>query len=211
MSLQKWLGKGKRVSIGGKEFLVMPLPLKTLYDVWDWLEQNCKDTIQEVLEEMKTSTTAPNALELIGRVLRRVNLVDVAHHVLTITKNPETGKPLNEVSKEFLMEYLDLPSSKEFAVVFVEVNQLEDMIKNLQRLPIAQKVMDLVQTTLGLPFLNLLQQNMDSLQQKSGSSPSNKSDSISGAGTTAEPESPLTTKKPSETQGEQNPKEPLVM
>ena len=206
MNLSKWLARGTKVSIGGKDFVLMPLPLKKLYDVWEWLEQSCRETIEDALEEMKTSTTPPNPLELIGRVLRKVDMVDVIYMLLTMSKNPETKQPINDVTKEFLGEYLDVPAAKDLAVKFVEVNQLEDIVKNLQRLPIAQKVTELLQTTLGLPFLSSLQPSTDSRQEESEGTQSHKSSAISKPDTKEGlEESPLQEEKQKETN------KPLVM
>jgi hypothetical protein len=194
MSLEKWLARGRKIMIGGKEFILMPLPLKRLYEVGVWLSENCNDVVQEVLASKNIKNINP--MDMATKVLLRVDMSVIAYDLLIRAKNPETGKSINDgLTREFLDEYLDTVAAQEFVKTFVEINELPNLIKNLQRLPVVQELMEIASSTFGRPYLNSLLPNTDSTQTLSEGSRSPKSTDTSTAATSNEQESgkPMTT------------------
>ena len=177
MSLDKWLARGKPIMIGGREFLVMPLPLTRLHELGIWLETNCKEVVREFFADAKAEK--PNPLVMVSKVLMRVDTAEVIHNLLITPKNPETREPINSVTLDFISEYLDVPSAHEFYTAFVEVNDLESLLKNLQRLPIVKNLMEAASLTFGIPFLSSLEQSTVSHQKRSEGLPSRKSTATS--------------------------------
>jgi len=187
VSLDTWLKKSVKVEVGGRELFLAPLPLARLVEIGHWLEDNCNEVVQDVLDEMKVSKETPNPLSLITKVLLRVNMSDVSMQLFARAKKPGGNELLNsDLSKEFFDEYLDIPTVKEIFEKFVAVNQLEDLIKNLYRLPIVKKVMEAGLLTYGIPYLNSLPQSMDSAPVKSEGSLSPKSTTTSAQVTSEE-------------------------
>jgi hypothetical protein len=170
-----WLARGKKINIGGRELTLMPLPLSRLVQIGHWLQDNCNAVVQEVLYEMKAGGDAPNPLALVSRVLLRVDISEVALELFSIPKDAE-GKPLNpNLSKEFFSENLDIPTAHELYNKFVELNQLESLVKNLQSLPVVRKILDAAMTTFGIPYLNSLPLSTNLDQKTSEGSPIPKS------------------------------------
>jgi hypothetical protein len=183
MSLDIWLSRGKKVAIGGREFMLVPLPLKRLYEIGTWLEENCNDVVKEVLATAKNSSDV-NPFGMVTKVLLRVNANVIVYQLLSRPKNPDTGEPLNTITQDFIDEYLDPPTAQEFFKVFIEINQLEDLIKNLQRLPVIRRLMEVALDTFGLRYLNSLLPSTDSVPKTSEGSLSPRSTGTSTAATT---------------------------
>src|SRR5271170_4508801 len=188
MSLEVWLASGQKVKIGGKEFMLTPLPLRHLVALGKWLEENCNDVVKGVIAQAKASTEM-NPFGMVTEILLRVNLNDIIFMLLSKPKDPDTGEPINKITKEFVDDYLDTVSARSFIQAFITVNDLEELIKNLRRLPIIEKLMDAAMSTFGLPYLNSLQPNTDLTQSTSEGSPSLKSTATSAEGTTEKPDS----------------------
>lgn len=186
MSLEVWLQLGKPVTIGGKEMLVMPLPLPRLREAIVEFDKRIWEMFKEMRED-KVET--PNLMQFIVDIINSFDTTELAYKLLTIPKNPETNRPVNDVTKEFLDEYLDIPSMRKLMVTFVEVNEIEGLIKNLQSLPMLKKLMEAATTTYGVKFLNFLQQNTASNLGRSQNSLSPRSTDTSVPDTTGTPES----------------------
>ncbi len=154
---------------------MMPLPLKRLYSVGGWLEKNANEVIRETIAGMKEKNP-PNPITLVSRVLARVDVSQLLCDIFSMPKDPETGKQLNpDLTKGFFDEYLDVPTGHKLFLDFVEINDVEQLIKNLQSLPAVKRLMEAGSLAFGIPFLNTLQQNTDSAQMKSEGSPSPRS------------------------------------
>ena len=154
---------------------MMPLPLSRLYSIGTWLETNATDVIKETIAATR-SGEVPNPMTLVARVLLRVDVSELVLNILTLPKNPETGKQINEgLTREFFDDYLDVPTAQDLFKQFIELNDLENLIKNLQSLPVVKKLMEASSLTFGIPFLSSLQQSTDSTQNKSEGSHSPKS------------------------------------
>jgi hypothetical protein len=176
MSLDVWLSRGKKVQIGGRDLIMMPLPLSKLKQIGHWLEDSCDDLVREVRTEIRAGAAAPNPLTMVTRILLKVDVVETVFEIFSLPKDPVTREPINkDLSKEFFEEYLDIPASHSVYNAFVELNQLEKLLKNLQSLPIAKDLMTAGMSTFGIPFLNTLLQNTDSAQKTSGGSLTRKS------------------------------------
>lgn len=175
MSLEVWLKKGKSITVGGRELLMMPLPLTKLFSIGSWLEENSNEVIHETIKSTEPGKV-PNPLVLVTKVLNKVDTSELALTIFSYPKNPETGELLNKgLSKQFFDDYFDIPTAHEAYKLFVELNQLEELIKNLQSLPVIKKLMEAASLTFGIPYLSSLQQNMDSTQSASEGSRSRKS------------------------------------
>lgn len=189
MSLDVWLRKGEKVQIGGRELILMPLPLSRLVEIGHWLEENCNEVVQDVIEELRGGKEAPNPLGLVTKVLLKVNTSQVAMEIFARSRKPGTKELLNtDLTVEFFEEYLDTPAAQELFRKFIKVNQLEDLIKNLWSLPIVKKVIEAGALVYGIPFLSSLQQSTDSVQSKSEGSHSHKSMDTSQPATSDEQE-----------------------
>lgn len=179
MSLDAWLSRGKKVQIGGRELTMMPLPLSRLVGIGHWLEENCNDVVQEILSDMRSGKAAPNPLGMITQVLLRVDLSETALMIFGLPKDND-GNPINKnLTKQFFEDYLDIPTAHDLFNVFIEVNDLPNLVKNLQSLPIVKQVMEAWTLTFGIPFLTSLHQNTDLAQKTSGGSPTLKSTDMS--------------------------------
>lgn len=176
-----WLKSGRKVTVGGRELILMPLPLTRLYKVLDWLEEASKDVIKETITA--ESKEIPNPLILIGRVLNKVDMPVLINEIFSAPKDPDTREPLNKgISKEFFEEYLDIATAHKIAKAFFEINELGDILKNLQSLPLVKELNKAASLTFGIPSLNSLQQSMDTPQSKQEGSLSPKStDSLTPA------------------------------
>lgn len=180
MSLDVWLKKGTKVEVGGRELILMPLPLSKLMAIGHWLEDNTNDVVHELLSTLRKGESIPNPLNWVAKILLRVNVSEVALTMFETPKDPMTGKKLNDkLTVEFFDEYLDAPTAKEIFEKFVKVNQLEELVKNLSSLPIIKKLIEAGTLAFGIPFLNSLQQSTVSAQTKSEGSPSLKSTDMS--------------------------------
>lgn len=171
MSLEVWLASGRKVTVGGRELLMMPLPIRRLHGLGNWLEESTK---QILLEKLKTDEVVKDPFVIVKEVLLKV---DLSLLCMTIFDRKDfDGNPLNErLTKDFFDEYLDTPTIQVIVKTFIEVNQVEDLIKNLSSLPVVRKVMEAMSLTFGLPFLNSLRPSTASPQNKSEGSLSRKS------------------------------------
>lgn len=186
MSLDIWLKRSKQVTVGGRELYMMPLPLNRLYEIGRWLETNANDVIKETISTSKDGTV-PNPIGLITTVLMRVDVSEMALKIFSTPKNPDTDEPLNpNLTKQFFDDYLDVPTAQELFYVFVELNDLERLIKNLRSLPMIRSLMEASSLAFGIPFLNSLRQNTASAQTQLGGSPSLKSTDTSQPASNAE-------------------------
>lgn len=175
MSLEVWLKTGRKVTVGGRELTMMPLPLRRLYSVGSWLENNATDVVKETIAATNEGEV-PNPMVLVARVLMRVDVAELAYAIFSLPKDPETGEQINKgLSKEFFDDYLDTPTAQKLFKEFIEINDLESLIKNLQSLPVVKKLMEASSLTFGIPFLSSLQQSTASTQNKPEGSPSPKS------------------------------------
>jgi hypothetical protein len=175
MSLDVWLKRGKTVNVGGRDLVMLPLPVTRLFKVMYWLEENANDVIRDTIQTTEPGKV-PNPMVLVTRVLAKVDMSQVIFDVLIYPKNPDTKKPINEgLTKEFVEEYLDIPTANALVKAFVQLNEIEDIIKNLQSLPVVKKLMEAASLTFGIPYLSSLQQSTGSAQTQSEGSRSLKS------------------------------------
>jgi hypothetical protein len=152
-----------------------PLPLRTLYSVGEWLEENSNGVIKETTMGLKPGEV-PNVLSLVTKIIMRVDVSKLIMDILALPTNPETLKPLNELpNKEFFDKFLDITTAHQVYKVFSELNDLEALIKNLQSLPMVSKLMEISSLTFGIPYSNILRQNTGSRQSKLEGSHSHKS------------------------------------
>jgi len=175
-ALDVWLGLGKKVQVGGKEFVLMPLPLSRLRKIGDWLQNATLDEVKDVVREAKATS---DPWKSVAAILKRIDIHDVVFHLFADPKDTEGTQVNPEITKEFLEEYLDTPTVRRIFKAFIEVNELEETIKNLSDLPGARRLMEALTITFGLPFLNSLQQSMGFDPNRSESSPVPRSTDIS--------------------------------
>lgn len=183
--LEVWLARGAKVTVGGRELILMPLPLSRLHSMAAWLEVNANDVVQEVLATMSTSKKNPNPFEMVSKVLLRINVSEVVFELFCWPKNPETGELLNSsLTKEFFDDYLDVPTAHEIFQKLVQLNELGALLKNLQSLPVIKKLWEAATLTYGIPFLNSFQLSTDFPLNKQENSPFPKSTDMSQPATT---------------------------
>jgi hypothetical protein len=165
-SIDVWLKRGKKVEIGGRDLYMMPLPLSKLIGVGTWLEESSNDVVSETLKNVEPGKV-PNVMVLVAKVLNKVNVSQVAFEIFSLPKDPETRESVNKnLSKEFFDEYLDIPTANILVKTFVELNDIPEIIKNLQSLPVVKRLSEAASLTFGIPFLNSLLQNTVSTQTK---------------------------------------------
>lgn len=183
--LELWLQEGRKIRIGPKEFYLMPMPLSKFRYFRDWLDTTTKDVILQALKEEKN----PGPWSLVIDVVKQVDIYDFILKAFD-RKDPDTGEPINKgLNREYLEEYLDTPTTRKIIFTFIEVNDLEEALKNLQRLPMVNQILEAVKQTFGLPFLKHLDMNMASVQPTLEGSASPKSASTSEAASEGTPES----------------------
>src|SRR5579885_1669377 len=135
MALDVWLKRGKTVNVGGKDLYMMPLPIKKLFAIGYWIEENSKDVIQEAINNFEPGQQL-NPLVLVVRVLSKIDVSHLAYQIFSIPKDPITKEQVNkDISVEFFEDYLDIPTAHLVAKTFIELNDVEEIIKNLQSLP----------------------------------------------------------------------------
>lgn len=174
MSLEIWLASGKTVIIGGKDFVMMPFPLGRLRSVMDGLQKEVEQTLRESAKKQDAGSFDP--FEFIAEVLRRIDAVKVVYNILSEPRDPFSGEKVNpNLDSEFIEIYLDLPTLRKLIVTFVEVNELEETLKNLQSLPGIKALLDSTATIFGVGLLSTLQPSMGSVPSRSDDSPSLKS------------------------------------
>jgi hypothetical protein len=155
---------------------MMPLPLQRLIGIGEWLEENCAEVVHEMISNVNGGAESPNPMVLVTRVLGKIDVAQLALNIFSYPKDPDTMEPLNpKLSKEFYVEFLDIPVAHKLFKDFVEINDIGELIKNLQSLPVVRKIMEAANLTFGIPYLNTLLANMDSTQKMSEGSPSLKS------------------------------------
>lgn len=175
MGLEVWLKSGKKVTIGGRELWLMPLPLTRLYSIGSWLETNATEVLKEAVAQTKAGEV-PNTMALVAKILLRVDVAELAFTIFNNPKDPETRERVNKgISKEFFEDYLDLKNAHTLFMEFVQLNDIENLIKNLQSLPMVKKLMEASSLTFGIPFLNSLPQSIASAQIRSEGSRSHRS------------------------------------
>jgi len=171
--LDLWLELGRKVSIGGREFHLMPLPLSRLRKALAVIDDRIAGFVKDFVIE--TDKGEMNVLRLISDVMNSFDAGQVVYDVLTFCKDPDTGEPINKVTKEWLDDVLDIPTLRKVIVEFVEVNEVEDIIKKAQSLPMVSQLLDAMKMTYGLALLKSSRQSTDSAPVRSESSPSPKS------------------------------------
>lgn len=180
-SLGKYCETGKKESIGGKEVVIMPLPISRLKKIAGYLQDHVDAHLTEMLASQKEN---PNIMQMVVDVLTAMDVCEIVFHALTTVKNPETGQPFNgDVTKEWLEDYLDIPTIQRLVPVFIEVNELESLIKNYQRLPLLGQIVESLKATFGIALLTSLPANMVSQLERPESSPSLSSMDSSEAST----------------------------
>lgn len=178
-ALELWLQKGKPINIGPKEFILFPLPLTEFSKVQNWIDGTTKDVLLEALKDEKT----PSPWSLIADVLKQVDVYELCLSVFS-TRHPETDETINkDLTREYLERYLDTPTIQKIILEFIKINDLEEAIKNLQRLPMVGSLMEALKSTFGLPFLTHLATSTDSPLGKSEGLASPKSSNTSGVAT----------------------------
>lgn len=178
-ALELWLQQGRPIPIGPKEFFLFPTPLAEFSKVQKWIDGTTKDMLIKALEEKDT----PSPWGLIADVLKQADVYELCLSLFS-TRHPETDEPINKgLTREYLEKYLDTPTTQKIILAFIEINDLGEALKNLQRLPMVGSLMEALKTTFGLPFLTHLAANTDSLTGKSEGSVSPKLSNTSGGAT----------------------------
>jgi hypothetical protein len=174
--LEIWLQQGKEIQVGPKTLLLLPTPLYKLRNVTKWLDETTKGVLLEALKDGDKDLTPWG---IMAGVVREVDMTELCLRIFE-RKNPQTGEVINAgIDKEFFEEYLDTPTARRIILAFIEINEIEDAIKNLQSLPVVRSLMEVLKSTFGLPFLKHLQENTDSGRGTSEGSASHKSSSTS--------------------------------
>lgn len=175
MSLEIWLKRGQKVTVGGRDLYLMPLPLQRLYGIGEWIEEQSKGVLNEAVAEIEPGKSI-NPLVIISKVMAKIDVSELAVIIFALPKDPETGKPINPpLTKEWCDSYIDIPTAHELFMKFIAMNQLEELIKNLRSLPVVKRLMEAADLTYGIPFLNSLPRNTDLNQTQLGGSLSHKS------------------------------------
>lgn len=178
-ALELWLQQGKPINIGPKEFLLFPTPLAEFSKVQKWIDGTTKDMLIEALKNQET----PSPWGLIADVLKQADVYDLCLGVFA-TRHPDTDEPINKgLTREYLEKYLDTPTTQKIIFAFIEINDLGEALKNLQRLPMVGSLMEALKSTFGLPFLTHLAANTDLPISKSGGSVSPRLSNTSGDAT----------------------------
>jgi len=156
MSLAIWLKVGQKVTVGGRELYMMPLPLRKLYGIGDWIEEQSKGVLSEVASDVSPGKSI-NPLVIISKVMTKIDVSELAVIIFNFPKDPDSGNLINPpTDKAFFDEYLDIPTAHQLFIKFIEMNQLEELVKNLRSLPVVKKLMEAASLTYGIPFLNSL-------------------------------------------------------
>lgn len=196
-SLDVWLKSSRKVTVGGRELFMMPLPLTKLYAIGRWLELNANDVVKETITATEPGEI-PNPMVLVARVLLKVDVNEIALQIFSLPKNPDNGEQVNKgLTKEFFDDYFDMPTAQLVFKEFVELNDIGNLIKNLQSLPVVKKLMEASSLTFGIPFLNSLRLSTDSNPNKLEGSPSPKSTDLSPQTTEGSSEKNQTENPPS--------------
>jgi hypothetical protein len=191
--LEIWLQQGKEIQVGPKTLLLLPTPLFKLRGVTRWLDDTTKGVL---LEAMKTGDKDLSPWGIMAGVVREVDVPELCVRIFE-RKNPQTGEPINStwkpyvpwiprwgrwipLDKAFFEEYLDTPTARRIVLAFIEVNDLEEALKNLQSLPVVSNLMEVLKSTFGLPFLTYLAKSTGSSPGTSEGSAFPKSSSTSG-------------------------------
>lgn len=175
MSLETWINQGRKVSVGGKELVMMPLPVVRLFRVLNWLENNANEVVRDTFRDAEPGKI-PSPMSLVTRVFGKVDMTQLVFDILSIPKDPDTGESINKgLTKEFIEDYLDIPTAHKLVQVFVEINDVPGIIKNLQSLPVIKKLTEAASLTFGIPYLNSLHQSTVSTPSASEGSHSHKS------------------------------------
>lgn len=176
-ALELWLQQGRPINIGPKEFILFPTPLTELSKVQKWIDGTTKDMLLEALKDEKT----PSPWGLIADVLKQADVYELCLNMFS-TRHPETDEPINkELTRVYLERYLDTPTTQKIVLTFIEINDLGEALKNLQRLPMVGSLMEALKSTFGLPFLTHLATSTDSPLGTSGGLVSPKSSNTSEA------------------------------
>jgi hypothetical protein len=187
MPLEVWLESGQDVFIGGRKFVLVPVPFSRLRNVAQGIEEHVRKEYQSLLKTPSENVDLPGFIQ---GVVKTIDFVDVVYHLLADPKNPEDGSPVNvDVKKEFIDDYLDTPTLRRFIQKFIQVNDLEETLKNLCGLPGVKQAVEGLMATFGLALLNSLRTSTGSPLDRSQPSPFRKSTGTSQPTTTETPES----------------------
>ena len=179
MSIETWLATGKKAPLGPMDVYVMPLPLDKLREIAVVLQEKVHEELVTILKKQQE---APDAFMFIGEVLGKIDAVDIVYSLLSEPAYPD-GKAVNkDLTRDHVKRYLDAPTIRGLFNVFVEVNELEELIKNLQSLPWASHLWEALTMTFGISLSNFLLPNMGLLPGKLESSLSHKSTGTSEPG-----------------------------
>ena len=160
MSLKVWLESCGKVEIGGKEVHIAPLPISRLRKVAEYLGEKTEAKFVDLIRSQQLN---PNAMRFVSELLSSLDVSEIVYNLLTTSKDPDTGETINGwLTKDWLEEYLDAPAVKRIYIEFVKINELEEILKNLQSLPVARRLLENLTSTFGIALLSSLQPNMDS-------------------------------------------------
>jgi hypothetical protein len=168
-NIDVWLSRGKKVELGGRELTMMPLPLSKLRGVQAVLEEKIYERTHELVEDQKRS---PDAMQFIADILKSMDFVDMTYHILADPKRPDDSGPINPgLTKQFVEDYLDTPTLRKLVLTFIEVNELEEVVKGFMSLPGVTKLVEVLMTTFGTTFLASFSRNSISTAGRSQNSP----------------------------------------
>jgi len=179
--LDIWLETGRKVRIGGRELWMVPLPLGRLKKALEAFDERTKGMIKDFVTEANQGKM--DVVKFTMSVLNTYNSTDLVYEILMYGKDPDTGKPLNEdLTKEWIEDNLDIPSLRRLIVDFVEVNEIEEVLKKAADLPSVGIMIQAMTMTYGLGFLKSSQASTALDLGRSETSPSPKSTDTSNAG-----------------------------
>lgn len=190
--LEIWLAQGKEIQVGPKTLLLLPTPIVKFRNVTRWIDETTKGVL---LDALKNGDKDLTPWKIMADVVREVDVAELCMRIFE-RENPQTGEAINAgIDKKFFEDFLDTPTTQRIIKTFIEVNDFEEAIKNLQRLPMVQSLLEVLKSSFGLPFLTSLVQNMDSNLGTLEGLPSLKSSTTSEGAFTGTPGSGKETEK----------------
>jgi len=156
-SIDTWLASGMKVAIGGRELVMMPLPLSYIHRLLEGFQKG----VLKSLGALDVQKGGNALMELIQGTLSNLDISGTCFELFSFPKHPGTKTPLNaDISKEFFEDYLDTPTLRRIIQTFIKANELEETLKNLQSLPGVQAMVTALTVTLGQEYLNSVQASM---------------------------------------------------
>lgn len=156
---------------------MMPLPLSRLRKIQAAIEEKVYERTRDMVADQEKT---PDLMRFIADILKSLDFIDICYRVFADIKDPDTHESVNkDLTKEFFEEYLDTPTLRRCVMTFVEVNELEEVVRNFRLLPGVDKLIEILTTTFGMTLLSSLPLSTSSALGRSQSSPSPSSSDTS--------------------------------